>query len=94
MKAISTVIPHHVLRECFGIFNAGSCPIVVQTTEGCHLRFFENAKGETKIVKMQREARGEQEPHQFRSLAYFDFHIAVRNGTRPSGRGEVQFAPI
>ena len=40
------------------------------------------------------EARGEQGPHQSLCLACFDFHIAVRTGTKPSGRGEVQFASI
>ena len=78
MKAIE-FLSAQVLR----IFNAGSCPKVVQTTEGCHLRFFENA------CHNEREARGEQEP-----VPLHSFHIAVRNGTRPSGRGEVQFAPI
>ena len=94
METVSTVIPYQVLREGFGIFNAGPCPKVVQTTEGCNLCFFKDAKGEAIIVTMKQEARGEQEPHQSLCLAYFDFHIAVRNGTKPSGRGEVQFAPI
>ena len=58
METVSTVVPYQVLREGFGIFNVGSCPKVVQTTEGCNLFFFQDAKGETIIVTMKQRQEG------------------------------------
>ena len=72
MKTISTVIPHQVLRECFGIFNAGPCPKVVQTTEGCNLCFFKDAKGEAKIVTMKERQEGSKSLINFVTL-----HISI-----------------